>query len=337
MMAVAEQINNIKSLSSQLYEQDNVIAKEHRRLKTFNGIIVRANESKTQKDLVQGILEACIDFVNFDIGGIYLIRDHRADIVATKFIPPAAIETLNRVCIERPELRVLFQFGRPIHLTNYDQQYPDTSQLLGGIKSLVSVPILYNNEVKGCINIGAFNNVEITPEDCDILRTLGKHLGHVLYRFEVERELEEKYLDLEIHVEELKASNQSLGESLSMLESAHQQLDIERQNFRTLFNKMTDMIFVVGLEGNICAINDAVRNRLGYPNGNLIGQSITKVHDSVTCNDLLVVLDEMAHDDRTHCMTTLVTREGEAVKVDSRVVHGLWDGKEVLFHVAREV
>ena len=45
----------------------------------------------------------------------------------------------------------------------------------------------------------------------------------------------------------------------------------------------------------------------------------------------------MIRDERHHCMTKLVTREGEVVRVDSRVVKGLWNGKEVFYHVAREV
>ena len=337
MTAVAQQIDNIKILSAQLYSQDSALQKEHKRLKTFNQIIVRANEATTQKELVQGILEACIDFVNFDIGGIYLIRDNKADIVATKFIPPHAIETLNQICIKRPELRELFQFGKPLYLINYDQLYPETSSMLGGIKSLISVPVLYNNKVKGCINIGAFNNIDITTDECDILRTLGKHLGHVLHRFEIEQELETKNFDLAAHIEELRASNDSLLASMQSLETSQQQLDIERENFRTLFNKMTDMIFVVGLEGSILAINDAVRHRLGYPNGNLVGQPITIVYEVGECSSIIQVLTEMIRDERHHCMTKLVTREGEVVRVDSRVVKGLWNGKEVFYHVAREV
>jgi len=336
-MAIAEQINNIKSLSHQLYEKDSVISREHRRLKVFNGIIVKANESKTQKELVQGILEAAIDFVNFDIGGIYLIHERRAEVVATKFVPVHAIETLNRICIERPELRELFQFGKPVYVKHYDQKYQETASLLGGIKTLISVPILYNNAVKGCINIGAFNDIEISDDVCDILRTLGKHLGHVLYRFEVEQELEAKVMDLEVHGEELRTSNDSLMHTISSLESSQQQLDLERENFRTLFNKMTDMIFVVGLEGSILAINDAVRMRLGYPNGNLIGQSITIVHEVGDCSSIIQVLGDMIRDERYHCMTKLVSSKGESIRVDSRVIKGLWDGKEVFYHVAREV
>lgn len=337
MVAIAEQINNIKLVSQQLYEKDSVVEREHRRLKAFNTIIVKANESTNQKELVQAILEAAIDFAHFDIGGIYFIKEHHAQIVATKFIPDNAIDTLNKVCIERPELRELFQFGKPIYIRDYHVKYSKNSALLGGIKTLISVPILYDNKVKGCINIGAFNDVEISVEDCDILRTLGKHLGHVLHRFEVERELELKNFDLEVHIEELRATAETLNDHLKKLESSQQQLDIERQNFRTLFNKMTDMIFVVSLEGNIVSINDAVRTRLGYPNGNLIGKPITIVHDPNQCTSVMEIINEMISDERNHCSMELYTKSGEVVKVDSRVVKGLWNGQEVLFGVSREV
>ena len=220
MTAVAQQIDNIKTLSAQLYEQETTISKEHRRLKAFNKIIVKANEATNQKELVQSILEACLDYVSFDIGGIYFIKDNKAEIVAMKFVPPEAIETLNRICIERPELRELFAFGKPIHVLDYDKRYPETSALLGGIKTIISVPILYNTHVRGCINIGAFERVDITSEECDILRTLGKHLGHVLHRFEVEMNLETKIMELEVYAEELRNTNESLANIIRNLEAS---------------------------------------------------------------------------------------------------------------------
>ena len=61
MVAIAEGLSTLKTLSQQLYEQDYERDRERRRLKVFNRIITRANESKTQKDLVQGILDACIE------------------------------------------------------------------------------------------------------------------------------------------------------------------------------------------------------------------------------------------------------------------------------------
>lgn len=336
-VAITEQINNIRAMSQQVYERDTAKDREYRRLKAFNRIIVKSNEAKNQRELLQGILDACIDFVNFDLGGIYLLSEHTARIVATKFIPKNTIYKLDEICMNRPELTELFEFGKPQYIRNYDIVHAKTSKLLGGIKTLISVPILFNDGVKGCINIGSFNDRDITNEECDILRTLGKHLGHVLHRFEIEEELELQLFEVEAYAQELRASVEQYQDGLNKLELAHQQLDIERQNFKTLFNKIEDMIFVISLDGIIVAINDAVRNRLGYPNGQLIGQPITIVHDHNDRAEVIRVIKDMMNGDLKFCTLTLVTKDGEFVPVDTRVVKGLWDGKECIYGTSREV
>ena len=112
---------------------------------------------------------------------------------------------------------------------------------------------------------------------------------------------------------------------------------LSRQNFRTLFNKIEDMIFVVSLDGIIVAINDAVRNRLGYPNGQLIGQPITMVHDDGDREEVMRVIKGMMSGELKCCSLTLVTKNSEFVNVDTRVVKGLWDGKECIYGTSREV
>lgn len=337
MMAIADQLNNIRSLSQQLYERDNATAQEHRRLKAFNSIIVKANESTSQKELVQSILDACLNVVNFDLGGIYLIKDGKSSIVTTKFVPPESIEILNSICTARPELVELLKFGKPVYVRDYHMLYPETSILLGGITTFIAVPILYNGKIKGCINIGAFNDVVISSDDCDIIRTLGKHLGHILYWVEVEQEIESKVIDLEAYAQELRASTEELHNAVARSEKAQQHLDMERQNFTNLFNKITDMIFVISTNGKIISINDAVRHRLGYPNGQLIGQNVGIVYDPSNCASTALMMEDLARDDRWKHNSVLVSKTGEFIHVDTRVVKGMWGGIEVLYNVSREV
>lgn len=337
MMAIAEQVDNLKLLSRQLYEKDTVRDREYRRLKAFNKIIVKSNESKNQKELLQGILDACLEFVGFDMGGIYLVKDHKAQVIVTKFIPQLAASMLNNMCIERPELKDLFSFGKPLYIKHYDVDHPVNSKALGGIKTLISVPILYNDKVRGCINVGAFKDISITDEDCEILRTLGKHLGHVLYRFEVEQELQVKVFEIEAYTQELHATICQYQEITSKLENSQQQLDLERANFKTLFNKITDMIFVISPNGIIISINDAVRNRLCYPNGQLIGKPITIVHEQDKCSEVMKIVNKMINGELSHCALTLVSKTNEVISVDTRVSKGLWNGQEVIFGTSREL
>lgn len=335
--AIIDQINNIKLMSREVFERESVKDREYRRLKAFNKIIVKSNESKNQRELLQGILDASIDFVDFDLGGIYLLTGNTAHIVVSKFIPSGIIHTLDEVCAQRPELKDLFNFGKAVYIRDYHIKHPQHSQLLGGIQTLISLPILYNNQVKGCVNIASFNDKQITDDDCDILRTLGKHLGHVLHRFEVEQQLELKLTEVEAYTEELRATLDQYREMVERLEESQQQLDIERHDFMTLYNRMHDMVFVISYAGNIVSVNDAVKNRLGYNGNHLLGKPITYVHDYADQDQMLQNIRDIIDGQLNQVKLKLYSKNGEIVNVDARITIGLWNGVKCIFSVDREV
>jgi len=337
MDSTVDKVNILKDLSKKLDERDNIRNQEYRRIKTFNNIIVKSNESKSQRELLQNMLDSCIDFVKFDLGGIYLVKGGVANIVVTRFVPDTSIRPLDSIQTNREDLKDLFIFGKPFYLLNYDEIYPFHSGLLGGVKTLLALPILYSNSVKGCVSICSFNKTPVTDEECEILRTLGKHLGHVLHRFEVEQELESKVFELETYSEELQASVTELQDTLDKYEYSQQELNTERENFHNLFNTMSDMVFVITLEGLILSINDAVRQRLNYPNGELIGQPITIVHDKKESKTINQIIKEMKDGDCKECNLTLFSKSNEVIHVDTRVVQGMWNGQHVLFSVSREI
>lgn len=225
MVAVADQISVLETYTHQLNSTETKIDKEHRRLKTFNKIIIRANESNTQRELIQNLLNSCVELVNFDIGSIYLLRDKQIKVVATRFVSPQHREQLNLMCNDRPELHDLFHFNKVIYISNYDEVNPKISRMLGDIKTFLSIPIIYDNRVRGCINIATYrNHAFVDPETCDMIRTLGKHLGHVLYRFELEEKLENKIIELESYNQELRASAEELQKTITSLSKTQTEL-----------------------------------------------------------------------------------------------------------------
>lgn len=222
---LSEKLNRLETVTSHLSNFD----REHQRLKIFNQIIVKANESSTQRDLIQSLLNSIIDLTNMDLGSIYLLTNDRAHVVATKFIHPSIIEKLENECNQREEFKNLFLYARTQYIRNYDVINPKVSSLFGDIKTLLAIPILYDGHVKGCISLGSYLDLNIDDDLCQMVRTLGKHLGHVLYRFELEVELEDKIIEVEAYNEELKVSNEQLLYTLHELEIACQKID---QNVR---------------------------------------------------------------------------------------------------------
>ena len=97
------------------------------------------------------------------------------------------------------------------------------------------------------------------------------------------------------------------------------------------------MIFVISTNGKIISINDAVRNRLGYPSDLLVGQNISIVYDPNNCANAALMMEDLARDDRWKHNSVLVSKTGEFIHVDTRIVKGMWGGIEVLYNVSREV
>lgn len=209
---MSDTLDRLNKLTELLDERDLTLEKERRRLRAFNTIILRANSASSQKELVQAILDACLDIFKFDIGGVYLIRAHTARIVASSGMTEKT-HFIDRICTENPDYSRIFKEGSPLLIRDYDLKHPEDAESINNAKLILFIPVSYDKMIMGCITLGCYADRQLNPEDCDILITLGKHLAHVLFRLELElqverksRELERKIAELESVIEQLKTN-----------------------------------------------------------------------------------------------------------------------------------
>lgn len=202
---MSDTLARLNKLTEMLDERDLTLEKERRRLRAFNTIILRASSASSQKELVQGILDACLDIFKFDIGGVYLIRSHTARIVASSGIT-GNLHFIDRICTENPDYSRIFKEGSPLLIRDYDLKHPEDAESLNNAKLILFIPINYEKKVMGCITLGCYADKQLNSEDCDILLTLGGHLAHVLFRLELEMQLEIKSRELERKIVELEST-----------------------------------------------------------------------------------------------------------------------------------
>ena len=200
---MSDTLARLNKLTELLDERDLTLEKERRRLRAFNTIILRANSASSQKELVQAILDACLDIFKFDIGGVYLIRSHTARIVASSGMT-GTTHFIDRICTENPDYSRIFKEGSPLLIRDYDLKHPEDAESINNAKLILFIPISYDEKIMGCITLGCYDDKQLNPEDCDILITLGKHLAHVLFRLELELQVERKTRELERKVAELE-------------------------------------------------------------------------------------------------------------------------------------
>jgi len=110
-----------------------------------------------------------------------------------------------------------------------------------------------------------------------------------------------------------------------------------KQNYETFFNTINDFLFVLDGQGNIIHTNTTVIDRLGYTTEELLGQSVLLVHPPERRDEAGKIVAEMLSGVTEFCPIPIVTKSGVQIPAETRVSHGFWDGKPVIFGVTKDI
>jgi len=108
-------------------------------------------------------------------------------------------------------------------------------------------------------------------------------------------------------------------------------------NFRSFFDSIDYFSFVLDMEGNIMHVNNIVIERLGYSADALHGQNVLMVHPESRRAEAGRIVAEMLAGKTDVCPVPLQTKEGALIPVETRVVHGRWDGQPALFGISKDI
>jgi len=125
--------------------------------------------------------------------------------------------------------------------------------------------------------------------------------------------------------------------NISRRKQAEEHLQQSELNLCTLFNTISDFLFVLDEKGTITEVNTAVTERLGYSREELIGRGVGMVHPTEAGKEAAAILEDIRQDKRNYCSLPLVTKGGEQIPVETKVTKGVWSGKEVLFGISRDI
>ncbi|MEA3365099.1 MAG: PAS domain S-box protein, partial [Candidatus Hydrogenedentes bacterium] len=120
-------------------------------------------------------------------------------------------------------------------------------------------------------------------------------------------------------------------------QEAEKALEETRRNLEELFNRIEDFVFVLSLEGRIVHVNPAVINRLGYSEKELGGSPVTIVHPAERRAEAQEIVNEILTGKRSSCDVPLQTADGRIIPVETKVAYGVWNGKQVLYGVSRDI
>lgn len=114
-------------------------------------------------------------------------------------------------------------------------------------------------------------------------------------------------------------------------------LSVTQKNYETFFNTIDDFLFVLDEQGNIIHANKTVIERLGYSMAELHGKSVLMVHPPERRDEAGRIVGEMLTGKAEFCPVPILTKSGTPIPVETRVSHGMWDGKPVLFGVTKDI
>jgi PAS domain S-box-containing protein len=143
-----------------------------------------------------------------------------------------------------------------------------------------------------------------------------------------------EYKELEINI--LKVWSNMLA-GLINYQRKESFIELMRQNYETFFNTIDEFLFVLDMQGNMIHVNSTVTRRLGYDTSELMGKSVLLVHPAKRRDEAGRIVGEMLAGTAEFCPVPLITKSGDYIPVETRVKHGFWDGKPVIFGVSKDI
>ncbi|MFZ4522667.1 MAG: PAS domain S-box protein [Bacteroidales bacterium] len=249
-------------------------------------------------------LEVLLQIDGVDCGGIYL---HNAatgclDLMTQQGLSDDFISK-NSHFLADTDQSLIVKEGNPLYVSNETLNSAVPSDFINeGILSLAVLPMKHEGEIIGCINLASKRNTDVFSKVHFSLEALAGQIGGTIARINAETSLKQS-----------------------------------QKNFQALFDTLDDFMFILDAEGRIIRTNPVVQKRLGYTDEQLYMKHVLEVHPPARREEAGFIVGEMLANRALFCPVPLITRDGVEIPVETRVVLGKWDDKDVLFGISRDV
>ncbi len=262
------------------------------------------SSATTFNERLEACLRMAIQISDMDCGGLYLVDKTDSSLVLAVHRGLSSSFVGNVSCHFADSAHAqLVQKGVPVYAEIED--LPETIKDVfaeEGLKSLAIIPVLSQDRVIACLNVGAHTLDHVPDHARRALERIARYAG--------------SFVEQELQAEEIRQS---------------------RQDLNTLFDTVYDMIFILDGEGNIIHCNRMVCEKLGYPKSELSGKHVLYVHPEDRHKEVESVLAAILTGQTKVCFIPFKTRDGLLIPVETRVHLGQWKGREVIFGVSRDI
>ncbi len=139
---------------------------------------------------------------------------------------------------------------------------------------------------------------------------------------------------LKKRIEELEKANLVLQDELENLKLKH---SLTEDIYFHFFNTLKDFFWILDETGNIIFVNDYVTERLGYSREELYEMNVLAVHPIERRDEAAKIVGEMLQGTAEFCPIPILSKQGHAIAVETRVVLGNWNNKPVIFGISKDI
>lgn len=312
--SLLEMKNSLKSV----YEQEQLRAWATAGLAKFSDILRRNNDNIEL--LCNEIISETVKYLGINQGGIFVLNKNAKE----PFLELKGMYAFDKKKSMQKQIKLgegllgqAFLEGGLVHIKQVPQDYIMVTSGLGNLqpRSLLIVPLQYNDEVIGVMELASFEDFQ--PYQIDFLKSIAEVTASTIitvYSNDATRML---LLDMQSKTQSIQEKEEQLRQNAVQLTSAQEELEknlemTERElaKLKLILDSIADAVVVYSEKGIIQFANRPAENMFGYDTGELVGVSIRAV--------LELTPDEV----RSDFAATRTRREGVTLK-EARKVRGI--------------
>ncbi|MDD4947367.1 MAG: PAS domain S-box protein [Gallionella sp.] len=116
-----------------------------------------------------------------------------------------------------------------------------------------------------------------------------------------------------------------------------QRLQESEVNFRTLFDTLEDLLFVIDMNGRLLRVNRHACEQLGYSEAEMMQMMALDLRPESTREQASRTIAAILAGEMELCSLPLQTKSGELIDVETRITAGTWNGAPALYAISRDV
>lgn len=251
------------------------------------------------------VLDAALGIDGIDCGGVYgVAADGSLDLLAHRGLSGPFVEATRHYAADSVNARIVAAGQSLLVPTGAANPGGFVSGVTEaeGIRALLATPVRREDRVVAVLNLGSRSSTTLPAYDIAAVETIAAQIAGMLDRIEAQSGMEQG-----------------------------------RRNLMTLFDGIDDFLFVLDMDGVIRQVNAAVHQHLGWSDDDLLGRNFLMLHPERHRAEALRIVGDMLSGLCVVCPLPILARDGREIPVDTKVSIGVWDGRDALFGISRDM